>query len=436
MASSDRPFAIRTANVNSRLPLKVLVLTSSYPRTIDDSASVFLRYLADALADRRIETHVLAPSSGESSDSSEGKVTVHRFQYFPVQLQRLAYGSGIVPNLKRSPWLWIQVPFFLASMLYSLLRFIRTERPSLIHAQWIIPQGLIAILAKLFYGTPVITTGHGTDVFALRGKFRNALKRLVVTKSDAWTANTVATAGGMGTSSFSPKAHIIPMGVDVELFAGGRRETLRREVPGGELLVLFVGRLVENKGCHHLLRAIALLPPLLSARTTLWIVGNGDQRPELERTAKVLGIKHKVRFWGSISNQRLPDFYAAADLFVAPSMETLSGDTEGQGVVLLEAFASGTCVLATRVGGISSIVADNSTGLLVEPGDSKVLAAAIERLLSDPLLRSQLVQNAFVHVKEKYPWARIATEFETLYRQVLGTQPPVSRMDSDDQSKT
>ena len=407
-----------------RSPLKVLFLTSSYPRSIDDSASVFLRYLADALANRDIETHVLAPSAGNAGTIIEGKVTVHRFQYFPARLQKLAYGSGIVPNLKRSPWLWIQVPFFLCSMIYSLVRLIRMERPNLIHAHWILPQGLIGIMAKVLCRTPVITTGHGTDVFALRGKFRNALKLLVVTKSDAWTTNTRATAMGVGTNSSSPKAHIIPMGVDVALFAGGNRDALRCELPDEELLLLFVGRLVESKGCHHLLQAVALLPSMLSVRTTLWIVGNGDQRSELERTAKALGINHKVRFWGTISNQRLPDFYAAADLFVAPSIETLSGDTEGQGVVLLEAFASGTCVVATRIGGMSSIVTDNSTGLLVEPGDPEALAVAIERLLSDSLLRTKLVEAAFVHVKENYPWARIAAEFETLYRKVLGTRTP------------
>jgi glycosyltransferase involved in cell wall biosynthesis len=407
--------------VEYQTPLKVLVLTSSYPRDIDDSASVFLRYFANALAKRDIETHVLAPSAGKSGDSVEEMVTVHRFQYFPVPLQKLAYGSGIVPNLKRSPWLWIQVPFFLYSMFYFLVRLIRTERPSLVHAQWVIPQGVIAILAKLLCGIPVITTGHGTDVFALRGKFKNALKRLVVAKSNAWTANTLATARGMGTSSYASKAHIIPMGVDIELFARGNRETLRRKLSKEELVVLFVGRLVEVKGCQHLLRALALLPQALRVRTTLWIVGAGDQRSELERMVQGLAIGHKVHFWGAISNQRLPDFYAAADMCVVPSTETSSGDTEGQCVVLLEAFASGTCVVASRVGGVSSIVTNNSTGLLVEPGDSQALAAAMQKLLSDPVLRHALAERAIVHVRERYPWERIASEFEVLYRNVLSS---------------
>jgi glycosyltransferase involved in cell wall biosynthesis len=408
---------------NSPSPLKVLFLASSYPRSQNDSASVFLRYLADSLAKRGVEVHVLAPSDTNAARSVEGCVIVHRFQYFPARWQKLAYGSGIVPNLRRSPWLWLQVPFFLGAMLYSLLCLLRAEHPDLIHAHWIVPQGFIAIMAKLFRKVPVITTGHGTDVFALRGKLRNALKRLVITKSDAWTTNTWATALGAGTNSSSPKAHIIPMGVDIELFAGGNRDILRRELPDAEFLVLFVGRLVEVKGCHKLLEAATLLPPSLAAHTTFWIVGNGDQKPALEKLAKNFGIENKVRFWGAISNQRLPDFYAAADLFVVPSTTGLSGDTEGQGVVLLEAFAGRACAVATRVGGVASIVDDKTTGLLVEPGDAAALAAAIIRLQGDPDLRARLVKNAFVYVKEKYPWGKIAGEFETLYRRVLCPRP-------------
>src|SRR5262245_41020728 len=96
--------------------LKVLHLVSSYPRSDEDSASVFLRYLANNLADRGLEIHVLAPADRKGGTTVEGMVTVHRFQYLPSRLQRLAYGSGIMSNLQRSPWLWLQVPPFVLAM--------------------------------------------------------------------------------------------------------------------------------------------------------------------------------------------------------------------------------------------------------------------------------------------------------------------------------
>jgi glycosyltransferase involved in cell wall biosynthesis len=401
-----------------RYPLKVLFLTSSYPRHEDDSSSVFLRYLAEALADRNVEVHVLAPSEGHASQAIEGRITVHRFQYFPARLQRLAYGSGIIPNLARSRWLWLQVPFFLCSMTRLLVRVLRKERPSLIHAHWIVPQGLIAVWTKQFHRVPLITTAHGADAFALRGRLKNRLKRLVISGSDAWTANSKATAASASTDARLPTPHIIPMGVDVRLFAGGKREKLRGQLGSEEFIVLFVGRLVEKKGCRDLLRGISLLPEDLRHRTALWIVGDGNQKHELELTAMDLGIDAKVRFWGAINNRLLPDFYAAADLFVAPSIESGSGDTEGLGVVLLEAFAGRACVIATRVGGIGSVVSDEVTGLLVEQQNPKALARAITRLLLDAPLRTRLVEAAYLEVSKHYDWDRIGEAFTALYLRV------------------
>src|SRR5262245_209988 len=120
--------------------IKVLFLTSSYPRSSEDTASVFLRYLADQLARVGLEIHVLAPADGKGATTIEGQIKVHRFQYFPAHLQALAYGSGIMPNLQRLPWLWLQVPFFVGAMTRAALRTIRNERIQLLHAHWILPQ--------------------------------------------------------------------------------------------------------------------------------------------------------------------------------------------------------------------------------------------------------------------------------------------------------
>jgi glycosyltransferase involved in cell wall biosynthesis len=404
--------------------LKILFLTSSYPRNHEDTASVFLRYLAEHLADRGLIIHVLAPADTAGGTTVEGKVTVHRFQYFPTRLRRLTYGSGIMPNLKRSPWLWLQVPFLVLAMAYSLFRVIGREQIHLIHAHWILPQGLLGVGAKYVYRIPLVTTVHGADAFTLRSGLPSALKRFVVRHSNAWTTNTPATSAAIGPTTTAPHAHVIPMGVDVAMFARGDCAGPRKELPAHELLLLFVGRLVEKKGCLDLLQALSLLPPSLRDRTTLWIIGDGDQKKRMKQTIKDLGLAGKVRFWGAISNERLPQFYAAADLFVAPSIETASGDTEGQGVVILEAFAGRSCVLTTRVGGIDAVVRDNVTGVLVPPNRPRDLALAMETLLSDPDLRAQLVENAFKEVKERYDWRRIAGEFESLYQPLI--RPPFS----------
>lgn len=404
--------------MNKQPALRVLFLTSSYPRSRDDTASIFLRYLAEQLAGRGVEMHVLAPTDTKGGTTIEGKVTVHRFQYLPSRLQRLAYGSGIMSNLKRSPWIWFQVPSFVLVMAYSLLRVIWREQIHLVHAHWVLPQGLLGVVAKYLRHVRLVTTAHGADAFTLRGGLTSALKRFVVARSDAWTTNTPATSRAIDPTASAPRAHLIPMGVDTELFAGGDAAALRQQLSPHEFLLLFVGRLVEKKGCRDLIEALSLVAPSVRDRTTLWIVGDGDLRSELELATKDLGLAQKVRFWGTISHRRLPEFYAAADLFIAPSIEATSGDTEGQGVVILEAFASRACVLTTRVGGIASVVHDNVTGTLVPPNRPKDLALAMERLLKDPDLRRRLADNAFALVKERYSWIRIAAEFEDLYRKL------------------
>ena len=247
-------------------PLKVLFLASSYPRNESDSAAVFLRYLAEALAAHGVEIYVLAPADGKSTSTIEAGIFVHRFQYFPVRWQKLAYGSGIMPNLKRSPSLWLQVPCFFVSQTLVALRLITQQRFDLIHAHWLLPQGLIGRISAVLSGIPLIVTAHGSDAFALKSTAAAWLKRLVVNQSNAWTANTEMTAAAIANEESARKPRIIPMGVDVARFSKGDGATLRSQLAQEETVILFVGRLIESKGCHDLLQALALLDSKRRAR--------------------------------------------------------------------------------------------------------------------------------------------------------------------------
>jgi glycosyltransferase involved in cell wall biosynthesis len=408
-------------------PTRILFLASSYPRYCGDTASVFLRYLAEQLANSGVDVHVLAPAERRGGTTIEKKVTVHRFQYFPATWQALAYGSGMLPNLKRSPSLWLQVPFFLLAMIYSLLRLHASQRFDVIHAHWILPQGLVGFGASRLFRAPLVVSLHGTDAFALNRGFARRLKRMILGGTTAWTANTTSTATALTHDSRLHSPRIIPMGVDVALFSSGNPAALRRDLPEGEFVVLFVGRLIENKGCRNLIEAISRLSANARACTTLWVVGDGDQREHLERAARNLAIGTKVRFFGFVDHQRLGDFYAAADLIVVPSKIGSAGETEGQAVVVLEAFAARRCVIATAIGGIPSMVRHHSTGVLVEPDNSFALSEAIEELLNDPALRHRIADAAFAEVRERYSWVRVATEFKTLYDDILARAPGQTR---------
>jgi glycosyltransferase involved in cell wall biosynthesis len=399
--------------------LRVLFLSSSYPLGPDDSSSSFLREFAEWLTKKGIEVHVLAPAREAGGTARESGVVVHRFRYAPIPWQRLAYGSGIVPNIRREPYLVALIPFFTIAMAFALVRTTRSIRPTLIHAHWVIPQGLIALLAKFALGTPVIISAHGADAFALRSRMLSAIKRFALHHCDAWTANTRATAAALLTNRNTPTPRIIPMGVDIDLFASGSPARLPGTLHTVDLVALFVGRLVEKKGVDVLIKAFALFQAQPNPPTQLWIIGRGHMESELKHLCEQLGVAEKVRFLGEIPNRLLPDYYAAADLFVGPSIRATSGDTEGQGVVFLEAAAANLCVLATRVGGIDEVVEHNKTGILVSPQSPAELAAALRDLLNNPGKRDQLAREASANVRKRYSWQEISDAFLRVYADAI-----------------
>lgn len=399
-------------------PIPVLWLTSSYPRNRDDSASVFLRYLAESLAERSISLCILAPDHADVQIFSQhDNIQIRHFHYFwPRKLQKLAYGSGILPNLRSSPWLFLQIPLFILSMFSTAFVIVRSVRPALIHAHWIFPQGSLAVLLARFFKIPVIVTAHGGDAFALRGTILGAIKRWTVKRCDAWTSNTNATAAAIGANL--PPPCIIPMGIDYRKFAAGQALDTHLNSAPRKWILLFVGRLVEKKGVAVLLQAFAKLPLDLRAQAECWIVGDGAERKRLQVLANDLDLAAQVVFHGKLANSLLPDYYAAADLFIAPSITDARGDTEGQGVILLEAMASGTAVISTRTGGIADVIEHGKTGWLVEPNNATQLAEAIAELMRDKQTRARLAEQGS-ELALAYDWVLQSQKMADLYVSVL-----------------
>jgi len=409
---------IHSMSVNNPDSLRVLVLATSYPLGPQDSSSVFLRYLCDHLQRQGAEVQVLAPADQAGGDSVENGVHVHRFRYMLKPLQRLCYGSGILPNLKRQPWLWLVVPFFLLAFLLATATMVIRVRPHIIHGHWVIPTGVIGLVVSKFFGKPFVITAHGGDAFSMRSGLLSRVKRFVVRHATAWTANTNATAQAVRTEPDGDNCHIFPMGVDTGLFNSVTTEAVSKE---RKKRVLFIGRLVEKKGATFLLDAVARLPQELRAQLTVDIVGEGDQKPRLVQQAVALGIDDIVNFIGYVENAELPRYLHRADLFIGPSVIDSAGDTEGQGVVFLEAMACGVPVIASRVGGIAEVIEEGSSGVLVSPGDARALASAIQALLEDDEKRSSYSRRGLEVVSERFAWERVAGSFLELYRSLVST---------------
>jgi glycosyltransferase involved in cell wall biosynthesis len=402
--------------------MKILVFASSaFPRWKGDPQPGFVYDLSRKMAKKGDEVIVLVPHSPGAvlCESMEG-MTVRRFRYFfPSSLERLCYGGGILPNIRKSILARIQLPFLVLSEFIALLSVGVDERPDLIHAHWILPQGFVASFVGMILAIPVVVTAHAGDVFPLNKPVYRVLSRFSITHSAAVTVNSDFTRVAVEKIGGKiPK--VIPMGVDLKLFSStsgsaisGVRE--RYHIGKKDRMVLFVGRLAEKKGVTYLIEAMKLVAKRYP-QSKLVIVGDGPERVALHKQS--LNLRDNVVFAGSVHNDQLPALYKAADVFVLPSIVAKNGDTEGLGVVMLEAIAAGTPVVASNVGGIPDVIIDTKTGILVEQKNPQQLASAISALLSNQKLRKNLVVAARKHISEKFSWDLVSREFSELYKSV------------------
>jgi len=199
-------------------------------------------------------------------------------------------------------------------------------------------------------------------------------------------------------------------------FAGTDAEVIRA-APRDRFVVLFVGRLVERKGVRYLIDAVQRLAPERHAR--LVIIGDGPERERLEEQVRRDGLGDRVQVRGRVSDRALRQAYAEASVFALPAIVDTRGDTEGLGVVLLEAMSYRVPVVASDLGGITDIVTDGETGLLVPPGDAASLAAAFERLAVDAPLVQRLGDAGRRLVQERFSWPAILAQWQTCYAAAL-----------------
>lgn len=395
---------------------RVLVLASTFPRWDGDTVPPFVFQLSDRLAGAGYEMHVLAPhAEGCARREQLGSVTVHRFRYAPASMESLAYGGGILENLKKKPQRWALVPAFLAAQLFSTWRLTKQVKFDLLHVHWVIPQGLTSAVLPAWITTPKLLTAHGGDVFASKTGLKKNLVKFVADRHNAITVNS--TAMGEAVSELTGKAsRVIPMGVDLDSFAGSRLEHTVGSAPGRN--ILFVGRLAEKKGVEYLIRAMPAIREAFPG-TKLTIVGDGPRREFLEQEVVAAGLSGSVVFEGARPNSELPAYYNTADLFVAPSVVASDGDTEALGVVLLEAAACSMPIISTRVGGIPDVVRHNETGLLVEQQSPAEIAAAAVELLRDRAKASAFGSAARRHVTENFSWPSVVRRFSETYEELM-----------------
>jgi glycosyltransferase involved in cell wall biosynthesis len=344
--------------------VKVVVLTTSYPRWPGDAAGHFLADAVGRLEADGVDVEVVSPTS---------------FRHFGI-----AYGDGVMQNLRRQPARGLLLPLMLGGFRRAAARAARDA--DLVHAHWL-PAGAVA----LTLGRPFIVQLWGTDVELARSAPRLARQilrraRLTVCASHALAHN----ARELGAKD----VRVIPSGVDLP-------PEVREEAQPPE--VLYAGRLSHEKGVLELVEAAR------QGGFPLRVVGDGPLRDLIPDAA------------GFVSHDELERLYDRAAVVAVPSRR------EGFGIVCAEAMAHGRPVVATAVGGLLDLVVHEQTGLLVPVGEVGVLRAALERLLGDAELRHRLGRAARERVREQFSWRRSTELTLEAYAAAADGARPVQR---------
>lgn len=405
--------------------MRILIITSKFPRFARDAQPPFVFYFAKELVKLGHEVFAVAPhDKGAKTEEVLEGVKIFRFRYFPEAWQKLSYGPGIPTNITKSLFSAIQMPFFILSEIMKSWSVARKVKADIVHAHWGFPQGL----AARFTGLPYVINFYGGELFMAR-KFKLMwLINFAVNGSCRSFTVTKYYVDIMKDYGIKKPIGAIPLGVDVKTFypnVKGWKEVRNKFCGKDELMVLFVGRLVERKGPNYLVEAFRKVAAAVP-KAKLVVVGGGPMESALKQQAEELGIQGKVIFTGEITNTELPKYYCAADIFVLPSIIDRHGDREGQGVVYLEAMACKTPVIGTESGGIPDVIKEG-TGLMVKVEKSGLvyapnpgqLADTIIKLLKSSKLRKSMGEKAYKHVLNRFTWEKIAQQYVEVFRDCL-----------------
>ncbi len=401
---------------------KLLVLVgSAFPRWKNDTESYHIFLLNNELAKKRYSVTVLAPHhAGAKGVETLGHLRVYRFKYFwPPSMQKLCYNGGMLLNLKRYFLAKVQLPLFFLAEIVATLRIARREKADFIQANWLIPHGIVALIAKKMLGIRYGVSAHAADIFPMKSSFLRLLIKIILKNSDLCVANSTYTKNFLLNIHRTDKIRVIPIGIDTSYYKKDKAAVtrVRKKFSLPEKYIMYLGRFVEKKGLPYLIRA---MPKVLELHPELVLVmvGGGPDFDSVKALILEMGLEKSIRLLGRLPNEDIVPLYAGATLFVGPSIIDSKGDTEGLGVVFLESLACGTPAIGTDVGGIPDIIKHRKTGLLVPQKDPEKLADAIIELLSDNKLRSRLARYGQEFVRKNFEWNIVAKKFDEAYRKL------------------
>lgn len=376
--------------------MRLLVLTELFLPTKGGTA-VWAAEVFPRLGGKDIHI-VTASVSGEEAVDAVHPNSVHRL------------------NLKRVWWLkpeslGMYVRFFFKSLVLALKYDFEA-----VHAIRALPEGLAGWLVARLRGIPLVVYAHGEELTGWVQGAKYKAMRFALRHANSVVANSEFTREQLLGMGVNPnKITVINPGVDIDRFHPGYpTEDLRKSIglEQSQKLILSVGRLMRRKGFD---RVIAALPRILEKGIDVHygIIGIGDEAPYLQQIVQEHGMSGRVHFLGHVEPDDLPRWYCAADVFAMPNRQ-VGTDTEGFGMVYVEAGACDTPSIAGNAGGTGSAVLEGVTGLRVDGDDLDSIVEALHRMLSDDDYSSLLGTAALERARNELSWEQVARRTEQL----------------------
>jgi glycosyltransferase involved in cell wall biosynthesis len=393
---------------NSANKKNLLVLASTYPRWLNDHEPGFVHELAKRLTNKFNVIVICPHADGSKEHEILAGVTVLRYRYAPTGYESLVNDGGIVTNLKKSPWKVLLLPSFFISQIIATNQVIKRKNIDVIHAHWLIPQGLsLAVLSKIKKIPPFIVTSHGVDLFALKGHFFNYLKKFVIRRAKKLTVvSNIMKPVLLDLGAVDSKLSILPMGVDLQYFQKDDQVIRSKDE------LLFVGRLVEKKGLIDLINA---LPQIIGYRPSVYltVIGFGPEEKNLKDQVKILKLTKNVNFIGALTQNEIIPYYQRAAIFVAPFIEAKSGDQEGLGLVLIEALSCGCPVVVSDIPASNDVISGISSVGTFPWGNATKLALAVIEKMSQSSNSKDLDNEVNQQIKQ-FDWEHISAEYSDI----------------------
>jgi glycosyltransferase involved in cell wall biosynthesis len=395
-------------NINHSGPLKVLFITHNYIRRRSDFSGVFLHLLARKLLEKNIEVHVIAPhDKGLPEYEKIDGVNIYRFRYDRDDREKFAYRGDMHRQVLRNPFKLFRLYKFLKAFFRLASEVIDKENIAIVSVHWIVPGGVIGKWLKKKYKERIklFVSSHGTDIRLLtRFSFLFSYLKPAIKRAEKWTVVSNYLKGLLleKDRSLENKIEVVPLPNDETVFYPD--ENVQKD----NNLIVAVSRLTVQKRLDHLIGGMGIVIKKLP-EVRLEIYGAGPEEENLMSLIRQHNLAENIKILNPVPQAQLREIYNRAATVV------LNSSNEGFGLILTEAMLCRTAVIGTQSGGITDIIEQEKSGLLVPPDNSEKLAEAIIRLLENKELRDKLARAGYDRAVEHFSSQSSAERYARLY---------------------